>query len=559
MKIVKIEWRNIFSYGNKIETLEFGNEGKLWQLSGRSGSGKSSLLTIPKLLLYGKTEGSDGKPVKTGNIANRINKNGWIRGTIKKGSNEFIIERTFSPQSLTVYKNGENLDKAGLRDMQGIIDNEIMDNMPYHIFANVMTLSLNNFKSFISMSPNDKRLIIDKIFSLEILNKVYELVKKDMRELGNVINTSNSQVFSLEQTIKTSNAELENLTNKNEDDNKDVLKSLREKIEKIGVLYKTQSDSYSQYYQKYTELCNSENQCLQLYNAQLRECKDTENKIKLFNEDKCPTCGTPFRGQEFDELRGQLTAKYEQQQQQLNVYLENYQTFSKAKNEYITSLNTLKTNIDKLLAKQNEFLIEVKSIENAASKSSEYASIQNIINETIAVKTNLEKSIDESNNKMGLLNIMESMYSNDGIKQQMMENYLPTLNEEIKNTLIALSFPYTLEFDNNFDPHLECLGEPIEVQSLSTGEHKKVDLTVLCAILRMLKRKDPQINLVCLDETLSSLDYESSTDIITYLQDIASNMSLNIFIVSHTQLDENLFDVRIHIDKNSGFSSLTYL
>ena len=559
MKIVKIEWRNIFSYGNKIETLEFGNEGKLWQLSGRSGSGKSSLLTIPKLLLYGKTEGSDGKPVKTGNIANRINKNGWIRGTIKKGNNEFIIERTFSPQSLTVYKNGENLDKAGLRDMQGIIDNEIMDNMPYHIFANVMTLSLNNFKSFISMSPNDKRLIIDKIFSLEILNKVYELVKKDMRELGNVINTSNSQVFSLEQTIKTSNAELENLTSKNEDDNKDVLKSLREKIEKIGVLYKTQSDSYSQYYQKYTELCNSENQCLQLYNAQLRECKDTENKIKLFNEDKCPTCGTPFRGQEFDELRGQLTAKYEQQQQQLNVYLENYQTFSKAKNEYITSLNTLKTNIDKLLVKQNEFLIEVKSIENAASKSSEYASIQNIINETIAVKTNLEKSIDESNNKMGLLNIMESMYSNDGIKQQMMENYLPTLNEEIKNTLIALSFPYTLEFDNNFDPHLECLGEPIEVQSLSTGEHKKVDLTVLCAILRMLKRKYPQINLVCLDETLSSLDYESSTDIIMYLQDIASNMSLNIFIVSHTQLDENLFDVRIHIDKNSGFSSLTYL
>lgn len=559
MKIVKIEWRNIFSYGNKIETLEFGNEGKLWQLSGRSGSGKSSLLTIPKLLLYGKTEGSDGKPVKTGNIANRINKNGWIRGVIKKGNNEFVIERTFSPQTLTVYKNGENLDKAGLRDMQGIIDNEIMDNMPYHIFANVMTLSLNNFKSFISMSPNDKRLIIDKIFSLEILNKVYELVKKDMRELGNVINISNSQVFSLEQTIKTSTAELENLNNKNEDDNKDLLKSLREKIEKIGALYKTQSDSYAQYYQKYTELCNSESQCLQLYNAQLRECKDTENKIKLFNEDKCPTCGTPFHGEEFDELRQQLTSKYEEQQNQLNVYLENYQTFSKAKNEYITSLNTLKGNIDKLLAKQNEFVIEVKGIENAASKSSEYTSIQNIINETVAAKTNLEKSIEESNNKMGLLNIMESMYSNDGIKQQMMENYLPTLNEEIKNTLIALSFPYTLEFDNNFDPHLECLGEPIEVQSLSTGEHKKVDLTVLCAILRMLKRKYPQINLVCLDETLSSLDYESSTDIITYLQDIANNMSLNIFIVSHTQLDENLFDVRIHIDKNSGFSSLTYL
>lgn len=559
MKIVKIEWRNIFSYGNKIETLEFGNEGKLWQLSGRSGSGKSSLLAIPKLLLYGKTEGSDGKPVKLGNIANRINKNGWIRGTIKKGSNEFVIERTFSPQSLTVYKNGENLDKAGLKDMQGIIDNEIMDNMPYHIFANVMTLSLNNFKSFISMSPADKRLIIDKIFSLEILNKVYELVKKDMRELGNAINISNSQIYSLEQTIKTSNNELENLANKNKEDNKDSLEELKNKLTKIAELYKTQSEVYSQYYQKYTELCNSESQYLQMYNNVLREMKYTEQKIKLFNEDKCPTCGTPFHGEEFDELRNELTKKYNDQKDQANGYYENYQTIAKAKNEYTSSLNTLKTNIDKLLAKQNEYLIETKSIENSVSKMSEYTSIQNIINETVTAKNNLEKSVEESNGKMRLLDIMEDMYSNDGIKQQMMENYLPTLNEEIKNTLITLSFPYTLVFDNNFDPHLECLGEPIEVQSLSTGEHKKVDLAVLCAILRMLKRKYPQINLVCLDETLSSLDYESSTDIITYLQDIASTMSLNIFIVSHTQLDENLFDVRIHIDKNSGFSSLTYL
>lgn len=559
MKIVKIEWRNIFSYGNKIEVLEFGNEGKLWQLSGRSGSGKSSLLTIPKLLLYGKTEGSDGKPVKMGNIANRINKNGWIRGVIKKGNNEFIIERTFSPQSLTVWKNGENLDKAGLKDMQSIIENEIMDNMPYHIFANVMTLSLNNFKSFISMSPADKRQIIDKIFSLEILNKVYELVKKDMRELGNAINISNSQVYNLERTIKTSNAELENLNSKSLDDNADKIANLKERLLKIQELYTEQSKSYSDYYSKYTEIVNSENYYYKQYTAQNNECSLTQKKIALFNEDKCPTCGTPFNGAEFDNIRQELNNTLNNQKNVLQETLDNYNLMTKSKNEYLNLLNQLKVNLDKILAKQNEVLIEIKGIETAAMKSNEYSSIQHIIDETVSAKTELEKSIEDSNSKMGLLDIMEKMYSNDGIKQQMMQNYLPTLNEEIKNTLIALSFPYTLEFDNNFDPHLECLGEPIEVQSLSTGEHKKVDLTVLCAILRMLKRKYPQINLVCLDETLSSLDYESSTDIIMYLQDIASTMNLNIFIVSHTQLDENLFDVRIHIDKNSGFSSLTYL
>lgn len=559
MKIIKIEWRNIFSYGNKIETLEFGNEGKLWQLSGRSGSGKSSLLTIPKLLLYGKTEGSDGKPVKVGNIANRINKNGWIRGVIMKGNNEFVIERTFSPGGLSVYKNGQPLDKAGLKDMQGIIDNEIMDNLPYHIFANVMTLSLNNFKSFISMSPADKRLIIDKIFSLEILNKVSELIKKDMRELGNAINISNSQIYNLEQTIKTSNAELESLTSKSNDDNADKIEALKERLQKVQELYAEQSKSYTEYYTKYTELVNSENYFYKEYMAQNNECNSIQKKISLFNEDKCPTCGTPFNGAAFDNIRQELNESLEKQKAILEQALENYNLTTKSKNEYQSLLNQLKSNIDKILAKQNEILIEIKAIETSSNSNAEYSSIQHIIDETMAVKTNLEKNIEESNSKMNLLDIMEKLYSNDGIKQQMMQNYLPTLNEEIKNTLIALSFPYTLEFDNNFDPHLECLGEPIEPQSLSTGEHKKVDLTVLCAILRMLKRKYPQINLVCLDETLSSLDYESSTDIITYLQDIASTMSLNIFIVSHTQLDENLFDVRIHIDKNSGFSSLTYL
>ena len=559
MKIERIEWRNIFSYGNKIETLDFGNEGKLWQLSGRSGSGKSSLLNIPKLLLYGKTEGSDGKPVKIGNIANRINKNGWIRGVIKKGNNEFVIERTFSPQSLTVYKNGENLDKAGLKDMQGIIDNEIMDNMPYHIFANVMMLSLNNFKSFISMSPNDKRQIIDKIFSLEIINKVYEFIKKDMRELGNAINISNSQVYSLEQTIKTSNTELENLANKNDDDNKEQITLLRERIEKINKIYADQADIYRKQYEEYTKIANTEQQYLQMYNNQLNEVNNTQAKIKLFNEDKCPTCGTPFNGEDFDDLRKALQDRLEQQQLELQGYLDNYNMMSKTRVEYVNSLNILKSNLDKILAKQNECLIEVKSIENAKQLTTEFSAIKNIISETTAAKTALEKSIETSTEKMNLLSIMENLYSNDGIKKQMMQNYLPTLNEEIKNALIALSFPYSLEFDNNFDPHLECLGEPIESQSLSTGEHKKVDLTVLCAILRMLKRKYPQINLVCLDETLSSLDYESSTDIISYLHDIASTMNLNIFIVSHTQLDENLFDVRIHIDKNSGFSDLTFV
>ena len=559
MKFRQIRWRNIFSYGNKIEELNFDDTGRLWQVSGRSGSGKSSLLSLPKLLLYGKTEGSDGKTVKISEIANRINKNGWIEATIIKGSDTFVIERTFSPQSLTVYKNGENLDKAGLRDMQSIIDNEIMDNMPYHIFANVMTLSLNNFKSFISMSPNDKRQIIDKIFSLELINKVYELVRKDMRDLGNLINSVNSQIFALEKTIETSKNELVSLAETNVNDNRETIDAIKDKLKVVEELYNKQISVYQEYQCKYNEWTGKQNELVLQYNKCVSETKVLQQKLNLLKQDKCPTCGTSFHSEDFDIMRDNLEKQISDTEETARSYKNASDEIEKTKQEIYKGLQTLQSNINMIVSKKNELLIETKSIENAASKTNEFKSIQKIINDTVASKVNLENNIEESTRKMNMLEIMEDMYSNEGIKRQLMDNYIPTLNAEIKETLIALGFPYSLEFDNDFNPHLEHLGEPIAVQSLSTGEHKKVDLTVLCSILKMIKRKYPQLNLVCLDETLSSLDYESSTDVIQHLQEIAQSMNLNIFIVSHTTLDENLFDYKIFIDKNSGFSDLTYL
>lgn len=558
MKIVKLQWRNIFSYGDDITEIEFGDEGKLWQLSGKSGSGKSSLLSIPKLLLFGKTEGGDGKPVDMADVSNWLNKKGWICGTIVKNNDTYVIERRFSPSELSITKNGQQLDKAGVKNMQGIIDNEILDNMPYNIFANVMSLSLNNFKSFISMSPADKRLIIDKIFSLEIINKVYELVRKDMKDLGNSINISNSQIYSLDQTIKTSQLELDNLNNSEHADNvKEKLEEISRKLVKVDELYNQQRESYTKLYDTYTEIYNVDQQVVTAYNNENFEIDNINRKITLFNQDKCPTCGTSFDSDEFKNIKDDLT-------RQLNERQETRESYNKKHNELIGQLNVInsqmqeiQSNIQKITAKKNEMTTEYARIEASSAKTKESVAVQNIIDQTNKTKSDLEKSIVEANKKMKMLEIIETMYSSDGIKQTMMNNYIPTLNEEISETLNFLGFPYSLEFDNNFDPHMQYLGRNIKPKSLSIGEHKKVDLTVLCSLLKMIKRKYPQINLVCLDETVSSLDYESSTEIIKYLKEISKEMNLNIFIVSHTMLDENLFDEHILVEKNAEYSKLS--
>ena len=111
MKLLKIEFRNIGPYGNKLQTLEFDNQGKLVLLQGKSGDGKSTLLNLPSLLFYGKVTKRSKKE-----ICNRVNKNGFIRGTVVSEGHEYIIERKFSPNGIKVFKDGEDLDKIGVKD-----------------------------------------------------------------------------------------------------------------------------------------------------------------------------------------------------------------------------------------------------------------------------------------------------------------------------------------------------------------------------------------------------------------------------------------------------------
>ena len=54
MRLRNISWNNIGSFGNAIQSIEFGNVGGLYMVLGRNGVGKSTFLNLPKILYYGK-------------------------------------------------------------------------------------------------------------------------------------------------------------------------------------------------------------------------------------------------------------------------------------------------------------------------------------------------------------------------------------------------------------------------------------------------------------------------------------------------------------------------
>ena len=202
----------------------------------------------------------------------------------------------------------------------------------------------------------------------------------------------------------------------------------------------------------------------------------------------------------------------------------------------------------------NSLIADNRVIDEKMKASAEYQAVQNIIEKTQAQIDEIKNSIDEKMKELGYLQKLQIVYSIDGVTKMVINNYLPLLNQEISENLIMLDFPYTLEFNEKFDPTIKDCGQTVPVETLSDGEETRVNLVVLCSLYKLMKRKFSDVNLLTVDEVVSSIDTETSAYVISYLKNFAEENNLNVFIVSHTELPLDLFDKIIQVEKTNGFS-----
>ena len=551
MKFESIEFKNVFAYGEEVQRIDYSSDGKLILLKGQSGAGKSAILSLPILVLYGKLT----KVTKSA-IANRVNKHGWVRGTIIKGQHKYVIEREFSPNSLKIWKDDEEVDLFGTSAGEDYIEKEIIE-IPITTFTNMITISMKKFKSFLSLSPTERKGVVDEIFDVRIINMVFDQLKKDAKEIGVSINGDNSTLFSLTSTLNNANNELLKIQQNNATPEAQAqIEENKKKIEELNQQLLQYNDAAQKVSQKQqennTEITNKSREVTE-NDMHIRTIRE---KINLYNQSKCPTCSSVFSGPEFDNLKKQLNDVYEQKvekkkvlESELNELREKSQKIVEAGQKVQNGMYQIRLNINSLLNDNN--LIEQK-----VKMSAEYQAVQNIINQTNEQMNGVKKSIEEKTSKLLYLQKLQAVYSIDGVTKMIINNYLPLLNDEIAENLLLLGFPYTLKFDNSFRPVLKDVNFEISVETLSDGEQTRIDLVVLLSLYKLLKRKYSSINLLTIDEVVSSLDVENSAKVMQFLNVFAEENNINVFIVSHTNLDLDEFDEVIEVEKTNGFSRI---
>lgn len=548
MRIDYIEFKNFASYGNQKQRLEFKKDGsELFLTLGKNGDGKTTIANAIIYALYGKVEG-----VKLSDLPNRINKELWVKIGLQCGTINIEIERGLAPNRFNVLINGVEFDKAGKRSVQEYLEEEVYG-IPYHVFKNIIILSINDFKSFLTMNGADKRQIIDRMFGFSILNDMQRSIKEERKSVKMDIDNYEAELNQIMESIKSVRHKLNTLLEESSEKNASKIKELKDSLVALNEEAKTMKAEADQISESITTKKDEYESQRTEASSLKHELDYLKKKLELYEDGHCPTCETKLDSEWHMEKKDEYAVKIEEDTKKIkSIKLEmdaitaNATELKESKKSIDTKINDIKYNMKSMKAE----LVKIKE----TSSGHEFDHLKSLIEQFEESEIEKSNKRDQLSGDYNFMSIVEQVLGEDGVKNLAVKTILPGLNANIAAMAQTMHLPFHIRFDEKFNCIINHLGEDINPLTLSTGERKKADFIIIIAIIKILKLRFPQLNLLFLDELLSSVDHDGVYNILKILNQVIKENKINTFVINHTVLPHEIFDKKIQIYRENGFS-----
>ena len=549
MKIQSIEFKNFASYGNLIQKLEFEDDSsELFLTLGKNGHGKTTIANAIIFALYGKVEG-----VKMSDLPNRINKELWVKVNLQCGTNDVSIERGLAPGKFEVSLNGVEFDKAGKRSVQEYLEEEIFG-IPYHVFKNIIILSVNDFKSFLTMNNHDKKQIIDKMFGFSILNEMQRQIKEERKGLKVDIDVYERELKSINENITSVNMQLNELMAESNEKDKVKIQELKDTLKRYSANKTKLSDAQASISESVKNIktdltdARSEKTSLEF------ELQSLKSKLTLYESNTCPTCEGPLESEFHSDRKCEMETKVKGLPSKIEIATNKLKSINNSIESFRSKDLLIRDKVSSINTNINNLKRELLKIKDSLAKGSDFSHMKQLITNFETQETEKIDLKSKVNADYYFLENLEEILGEDGVKNLAVKTILPGLNTNIAAMTQTMHLPFHIRFDEKFDCIINHLGEEINPMTLSTGERKKADFIIIIAIIKILKLRFPQLNLLFLDELLSSVDPDGVHNILKILSKVIKEAKLNTFIINHSVLPREVFDKEIHIFKENGFS-----
>lgn len=550
MKLIEFSYKNILSYGNLLQTFKFNDEPQLILVEGENGAGKSSIKEALTVSIYGRSAIRKMK-----DIPNWINRNAYTNVKFITNSGEPVeIDRGIDPNFSELKINGTQFNLPDKRKVDEFIEEELA-RIPFTVFCNTISLSFDDFKSFVSLTQADKRKIVDRIFGIDILSDMRAVTRDVLKQDKKELDFLDAQLRKSKESLDSSTARLaqlkERLANKKEIRSEDLTLKITHTKQEIEAT----KQKYSDFKKKVEEAQVRLNESRDQITASRTKIADLAEKLNIYQSNRCPHCLNDLTSDVSIKTKDAILAKKKALEESLPALRSAFTQLTDALSEATEQQNETKSDYYKFSAELQQLEADLKKL-SVEMESDETQTIQSIIKNIQKEMHSTQVEVDSKQQSLNLYTILDELLSDSGIKKTLIDKIVPTLNSRIKSISERLEFKFQFEFDSDFNPVISYLGMEVSPESLSSGQRKKMNLIVLLAFIEIIKMKHSQMNVLFLDEIFSSLDKNNVYKAIEILKEYAEQYKMTIFVVSHESLPEEFFNYRILVTTQDHFSEM---
>lgn len=550
MKIIELSFKNVLSYGNIIQSFRFEDRPRLVLVEGENGSGKSTIKEALTVSIYGKSAIRKNK-----DIPNWINRAAYTRVVFKTNSGDLVeLDRGIDPNFSDIKINGAAFNLPDKRKVDEFIEEELT-RIPFSVFCNTISLSFDDFKSFTTMSTGDKRKIIDKVFGLDVLSDMRSIVREDIKASKKALDIIEAQVQTNTNLLRSSTEQLNALREK-------LSKRVDDRADEISKQMEDRRSSQEEIKKAWSELKPKIDEVQSLIDGvraqQSKSAADLRviaEKLAVYQKNKCPHCLNDLTSDSSVKIKEAILVKKKLIEDGLPAIQEQLNSLNQTLSTLTGQQGLLKEKNFTIQAELASLAAELKKIQDSIV-TDETESIQSIIDR---VTSDIEKDSltrAEKQRSQDLLSSLDDLLSDSGVKKELIDSIIPSLNAKIFELSELFEFKFSFEFDNDFNLKITYLGQEVSPESPSSGQRRKMDLIVILSLLEIIKMKHNTMNVMFLDEIFASLDKSSVYRSIEILRSFVNRHKMTIFVVSQDSLPEEFFDTRIQIKSRNHFSEM---
>tara|TARA_X000001316_G_C922413_1_gene37753 strand:+ start:3671 stop:5374 length:1704 start_codon:yes stop_codon:yes gene_type:complete len=556
-----VSYKNFLSTGNVPNIIMLDRVPSVL-ITGQNGSGKSTILDALCFGIFGKAYRNISKP----QLMNTVNEKGLeVQVEFRVNEVDYKVVRGVKPSKFEVYRNDKLIPHdAAIKDYQKKLEEII--GLNYKAFTQIVILGSARYQSFMDLTTNDRRVIIEEILDITVFSKMNTVLKSKTQDNDLDIKENDYQKELLKTKISGQKGLIENLVNRSKESEEKILAE------------KNKIDGQIKLIDDKIERCDSDISVVELpdlkdLHDKLNSAKfkgqeikqkrtDVENRITFYEtNDNCHVCKQDIS----EPIKNEQMTILVEERNKLEALKPIVKTTYDTLEEKILLASDAKANYDSLIehrtdhVNQRRALYTLYSNLHVRTEDADAESLTKAQKELTQLDKDykvLEKEQHLMVEKKHYYEICKILLKDDGIKAKIIKQYLPVMNQLINQYLDRMGANYSFHLDESFNEVIKSrYRDTFSYASFSEGEKMRIDLALMFTWREIAKLKNSiNTNLLIMDEVGdSSLDAEA-TDV---LWDILGGLDkTNVFVISHKSQNGDRFKSLIEFYKDGNFSKI---